>query len=120
MLKFIKDYWLFVLLFLFGAAIAACNAINGDVGNTIFAVAFCVLTFYAWLKKSDYDEIHEDYAQLVVDYVRELNSNLDFMKSTQQKLSDVLVDEKPAKKRGRPKKVAQPAKPKRGRPKKNA
>lgn len=121
MLTFIKAYWQFVLLFLFGAAIAACNAINGDVGNTIFAIAFCVLTFYAWMKKSDYDEIYEDHASLIVDYVKELNSNLDFMKNTQQKLADVLLDEEPVKaKRGRPKKVVQPVKGKRGRPRKNA
>ena len=120
MLTFIKAYWHFVLLFLFGAAIAACNAINGDVGNTIFAIAFCVLTVYAWLKKSDYDEIYEDHASLIIDYVKELNSNLNFMKSTQQKLADVLVDEKPAKKRGRPKKAVEPAKRKRGRPRKNS
>lgn len=120
MLKFIKAYWQFVLLFLFSAAIGVCNAINGDVANTIFAVAFCLLTVYAWFKKTDYDEIYEDHAQLVVDYVRELNANLDFMKSTQQKLSDVLVDENPAKKRGRPKKAVEPAKRKRGRPRKNS
>lgn len=143
MLKFIKAYWLFVLLFLFGAAITAFNAINGDLGNTIFGVAFCVLTSYSVLNKMDYDELYEQHADLVLEYIKELNSNLEFIKGTRARLSDVfndvslndfqgvvnpvtgeldtiLVDVKPTKKRGRPKKAVQPTKAKRSKLKKNA
>ena len=113
MLKFIKSYWLHIALII-GAAVYACiKFANYEWADGIVAVTLGVVTAGALLTRIDYDLLHEEHAQLVIDYIKELDSNLEFINKSKATLFDIMatiddVKELPAtpkKKRGRPKKA---------------
>lgn len=116
MKKFIKTYWLHIALII-GAAVYACiKVVNSEWADAIIAVTLGVVSAGALLTRIDYDLLHEDHAQLVVDYIAELNNNLDFINKSKATLLDIMttVDgvvnpakelPTPKKKRGRPKKA---------------
>ena len=123
MLKFIKSYWLHVALII-GAAVYTCIKVaNSEWADAIIAVTLGVVAGSALLTRIDYDELYNSHAELVVEYIEELNNNLDFINKSRATLLDIMtsvdgvvnpvtgdvdtivVSAKPKKKRGRPKKV---------------
>jgi len=121
MTKFIKTYWLQILLILSASSYLAIELANQEWTDVIFALAFVLTAVHSLLLKTSYDELWEDHESLIMDYVNELRSNIDFIGKTKitlsslaEEISEVKQEVKP--KRGRPKKVVPPVKAKRGRP----
>lgn len=111
MRQFIKTYWLHLLLVIFGAVYSCFKVANHEWADTVFALAFAVVAAANLLTRIEYDFLKEDYADLVIDYTRELNSNLEFIqksKSTLAGIFDTIEEIKdkngPALVEGKPKK----------------
>ena len=111
MRDFIKNYWLHSLLVIFGAVYSCIKVANGEWADAIFALAFAVVSAGYLMTKIEYDFLHEDHAQLVCDYIKELNPNLNFIERSKEKLADIISDvdkikqeNGPALSEGKPKK----------------
>lgn len=92
MLKFIKTYWLYLLLIIIGIIYTIIKSINSEVPDAIFALAFSIVAVSSLINRIEYDFKCEDYNELVIDYIKELDSNLNFIQSTKQRVADMSID----------------------------
>ena len=89
MLKFIKTYWLHLVLVLFASFYFLIEVANQEWADVIFALAFVVTAVHSLLLRINYDDLREDYEELVYDYVKELRSNIDFIGKAKMTLSSL-------------------------------
>ena len=107
MKKFIKAYWLQMLLVLCASSYLLIELANQEWTDVIFALAFVVTALHSLLLRINYDDLREDYEELVYDYVKELRSNIDFIGKAKMTLSSLAEEisevkeevKKPAKKK---------------------
>jgi hypothetical protein len=116
MLKTIKKYWMPIAITLGALVLTIIKLSQHEFAFSFVALALLLVAVKNLLLQMEYDELHDSHAELVVEYVEELNHNLEFIQKSRATLLDIIttVDDakestkvipQPKKKRGRPKKV---------------
>jgi hypothetical protein len=116
MLKIIKKYWMPIAIALGALVLAILKLDQHEFAFSFVALALLLVAVKNLLLQMEYDELHDSHAELVVEYIEELNNNLEFIQKSRATLLDIMttVDDvkestkelpAPKKKRGRPKKV---------------
>jgi hypothetical protein len=136
MLKIIKKYWMPIAIALGALVLAIIKLDQHQFAFSFVALALLLVAVKNLLLQMEYDELHDSHADLVIQYIKELNNNLEFIQKSKATLLDIMtsvdgvskdakdlnfegiidpitgdvdrmvVTVKPKKKRGRPKKKA--------------
>lgn len=92
MKKFIKQHWMPLAIILGSLVILVIKLAQLEFAFSFIALTLLLVAAKNLLLELEQDELRESYNDLIVAYIKELNSNLDFIKSSRSKLADIILD----------------------------
>lgn len=111
MKKFIKQYWMPLAIIAGSLTITFIKLFQGEFAFAFVALTLVLVAFKNLLLQLAFDDLHEDYTELVIDFNKELSDKLDFIQKSRNTLLDIMstvdnIKEEagPVLKEGKPKK----------------